>query len=331
MRKGDKTLLNRYNEAGCSQFGLPVMLQKNNSAYMVYSYEYNEHPLHSYSIRFLHFHRELELGLCVSGSGVCRYYNGSDVTVNFESGQTFLFLPYQPHLHMTSPEEPCVMRFLSLDPYRLAESAGVADFTRLDALLSCGMTMTGAVRDGFLDGYIKSLLPLVSYDAPGMKELLFGALYTVFGRVSAGGAESGGAADAVGQSIRNREAIRLVSPALRQLERCALPELENGSICCDEVYVSRLAKLCNMSESYFRRVFRAAIGETPQVYVTRLKLRYASELLRKTSLPVTEVGLRSGFRDTTGFYRAFLRYRGISPSEYRGSRRREKIGGSSDA
>ena len=46
-----------------------------------------------------------------------------------------------------------------------------------------------------------------------------------------------------------------------------------------------------------------------------LALRY----IKEESLPLTEVSFLLGFSDSAAFSRAFKRWQGLSPSEYRGS------------
>jgi AraC family transcriptional regulator len=47
------------------------------------------------------------------------------------------------------------------------------------------------------------------------------------------------------------------------------------------------------------------------------RMKHAQELLLRSALPVTQIGVRVGFRDTSSFTRAYRRYAGITPSEFR--------------
>ena len=51
--------------------------------------------------------------------------------------------------------------------------------------------------------------------------------------------------------------------------------------------------------------------------IKRLRLEYASELLRTSTLPISEICYISGFNDTSYFCRSFLSHFGISPLKYR--------------
>lgn len=78
-----------------------------------------------------------------------------------------------------------------------------------------------------------------------------------------------------------------------------------------------LAKQCFYNPSYFSRVFKEKFKMSPVEYVTRKRLEHAVEMLSTTDLSVDEIGLRAGFSDRSSFYRAFSKYLGGKPSDYR--------------
>ena len=78
-----------------------------------------------------------------------------------------------------------------------------------------------------------------------------------------------------------------------------------------------LAKQCFYNPSYFSRVFKEKFKMSPVEYVTRKRLEHAVEMLSTTDLSVDEIGLRTGFSDRSSFYRAFSKYLGGKPSDYR--------------
>jgi AraC-like DNA-binding protein len=88
--------------------------------------------------------------------------------------------------------------------------------------------------------------------------------------------------------------------------------------CFDEAltleYVSLEAQL---SLWHFLRAFRAAFGETPHSFLTRLRVERAKELLIVTSRPVTEVCFDVGFSSLGSFSTLFRRHVGVSPAKFR--------------
>ena len=82
--------------------------------------------------------------------------------------------------------------------------------------------------------------------------------------------------------------------------------------------LSDLAGKCFYNPSYFSRVFKEKFGMSLVEYLTRRRLDYAVRLLSETSYSVDEISEMCGFSDRSGFYHAFARYIGGSPSEFRG-------------
>ena len=52
-------------------------------------------------------------------------------------------------------------------------------------------------------------------------------------------------------------------------------------------------------------------------YVIKLRIDRACELLVTTDLPIGEIQSYIGYQDAKAFYRAFKRYVGLTPTEYR--------------
>lgn len=78
-----------------------------------------------------------------------------------------------------------------------------------------------------------------------------------------------------------------------------------------------LAAVCYMSKYHFIKIFKAAMGETPQGYMNRLLIEKAQLLLRDTALTVAEIAERLGVLDPLYFSRLFKKHVGASPLHYR--------------
>lgn len=77
--------------------------------------------------------------------------------------------------------------------------------------------------------------------------------------------------------------------------------------------VAQLAKMCAVSETYFRKLFKKQYNMSPQQYIMQLKLEFAFHLLVSNLYTVNEVSQRSGFQDSKYFSRIFKQYYGYSP------------------
>lgn len=94
-----------------------------------------------------------------------------------------------------------------------------------------------------------------------------------------------------------------------------------------QIRLEELARMAAMSENSLLHHFSGMIGTTPMKYLTRLRIRYAAELLHNTDMPVAEVAESAGFADPAYFSRAFRRETGLAPLDYRSSGRRDFFGG----
>jgi AraC family transcriptional regulator len=85
----------------------------------------------------------------------------------------------------------------------------------------------------------------------------------------------------------------------------------------EEISLARLAKLADLSRYHFAHAFRQTFGVAPHRYHLARRMERATKLLVHSTLPVTQIALRVGFRETSSFTRAYRRYAGVTPSEYR--------------
>lgn len=83
----------------------------------------------------------------------------------------------------------------------------------------------------------------------------------------------------------------------------------------ESISISHLAKLCAVSETYFRKLFKKQHNVSPQQYIMNLKLEFAFHLLGSNLYTVSEVSQKSGFQDPKYFSRIFKQYYGYTPHE----------------
>lgn len=79
--------------------------------------------------------------------------------------------------------------------------------------------------------------------------------------------------------------------------------------------VAFLAKSCNMSDTYYRKLFALKYGKTPLKYITSLRVLLAEELLQSGYYTVTETAEKCGFDSQNYFSSVIKKATGFSPSE----------------
>jgi len=81
--------------------------------------------------------------------------------------------------------------------------------------------------------------------------------------------------------------------------------------------LKEMAKLCHISPSYFSRIFTKETGENFSLFVARLKIEWAKQLLETTDAPINQVSDDLGFCDTGYFIKTFKRFENLTPAVYR--------------
>ena len=84
-----------------------------------------------------------------------------------------------------------------------------------------------------------------------------------------------------------------------------------------ELSCAQAAKFCNMSYSYFSRVFKQLMGMSYTSYLTQIRLNKAERLLATTDNTVTQVASDCGFSSDAYFVKCFRRAKGTTPGQYR--------------
>ena len=81
--------------------------------------------------------------------------------------------------------------------------------------------------------------------------------------------------------------------------------------------IATLAEAVGVSDSYLRRAFGRAYGESPMDYLLRVRIRNAQILLESEFFTVAQIAARCGFHSTSYFVQAFHAQTGETPGAYR--------------
>lgn len=85
----------------------------------------------------------------------------------------------------------------------------------------------------------------------------------------------------------------------------------------EDMSLQLVASNVNVSSNHFSAIFRKETGETFIDYLTRVRMENAKELLTCTSMKTSEIGFEVGYRDPHYFSYIFKKTTGMSPKEYR--------------
>jgi AraC family transcriptional regulator len=85
----------------------------------------------------------------------------------------------------------------------------------------------------------------------------------------------------------------------------------------DPIGLAALAESVGVNATYFARAFRKYYGASVGEYVRRLRLEYATELLTRSELSLSDIASAAGFYDQSHLTRAFKLHMRVTPSAYR--------------
>ena len=263
-------------------------------------------PLEVFELNYLHYHDTLELGLCVSGEGICRV---DETEYPFKAGDVQVIFPFQRHLSKSTGGESSHWYWLNLDPEALIESWNPGAASGVEELLYRQMGLCGILRPEEYPYLAELITRIVRTDADTKAfpehrtDYLLSSLYLLLlelYRVSL-----------------PLEKLTLHPGRRFSALRPALSAIDSGLGRSTVPSVTELAALCGMSEASFRRNFRSSIGQSPGEYIAFCRVRRAQSRLVFSDQSVLEIALSLGFEDPSGFYRCFQNQCGMSPQKYR--------------
>ena len=92
----------------------------------------------------------------------------------------------------------------------------------------------------------------------------------------------------------------------------------------EDVDLVMLAKNSNLTPTYFHKLFKASFGRTPIQQLFWYRHIAATNYLRDDDCPIAEVAAKCGYSNQSYFCSKFKEIEGITPSQFRQNRRRQR-------
>lgn len=249
----------------------------------------------------MHFHNNVEIGICHSGSAILSF---QDAQVPIHAGDVSMIFSGTPHTTWSVPGDVSRWSYLFLDTNFIKDplslSAGQSPAEMYHDFLYDSRKIVRHDQDPFVASMVQDILQEMTQKPDNYRfyvRHLVNALLCKLARVASDSDHRGD-----GKPF-------LVAPALRYINERFMEEFS----------IDDLARACQMSPSYFRRVFRETMGAGPLEYLNRTRITRACSLLQMTDLSVLSVGEAVGFRSLSSFNRHFAEIMGLSPTAYRHS------------
>lgn len=114
-----------------------------------------------------------------------------------------------------------------------------------------------------------------------------------------------------GAARSSRSERGLVDPFIQKVMDAIYDNL--GTDLC----IAKLATSAGLSRSAFIRRFARVVGQTPNDFVTSLRIERATQLLVNSDMPVVKVAEQVGYGSEAAFSRVFHRWTGMTPGAIR--------------
>ncbi len=254
-------------------------------------------------ITYIHFHNTFELGLCLSGEGTLRH---AGEEYPFSAGDVQIVFPYTPHINRTTSRESCMWVWASIDYESLFEHLGVMNFSLINELINRSSKYGGIIKKEAEPRIYEKLFSFLTENSNGgfsdllhMARSFLDILITASDQALLNGVEA----------HASNENIHRLAPALKQINI----DIESG----ESTPIEALGRMCAMSATGFRNAFIELVGTPPKPYIQACRIRRAKYLLRKNEMNILDIAYSVGYKNISGFNRAFLEITGETPSDYR--------------
>lgn len=263
-----------------------------------YGWERTE-PLHAYGP---HKRDHYLFHFVISGKGTL-YSN--DTAYRIDHGHGFLILPDQTTTYVADEEDPWEYTWIEFDGLRVSESISLAGLSAAQPVYTPQNHEAGRLLQ-------EQMMYIVNHpqDSP-VRQIGQGFLF-------------------LDQLVQSSAARRL--PSQRRLRdfymKEALSFIEQNYQ--RDISIEEIAAFCGLNRSYFGKVFRDSMGESPQAFLLHYRMARAAQMLKETTLPIGTISTMVSYANQLHFSRAFKSVYGMAPRTYRQAhfiRTEEKDGG----
>ena len=89
------------------------------------------------------------------------------------------------------------------------------------------------------------------------------------------------------------------------------------------VNVNEIADYLSLNRSYLTTIFKKALKVSPQKFLLMYRMKKAMELLMNTDYTINQIAISCGYSNQLSFSKAFHKFQGLSPREFRKRNRLE--------
>lgn len=222
----------------------------------------------------------------ISGKGTL---DTNEQMYELKPGQGFLLCPGQVSTYSADDKDPWVYTWVEFDGLRARECMTLAGLSEQQPIYTpAGTNSIPELMNALLDHAEDSPLRLIGLGMVLLDEIVQNSKT----KISAGNRRL--------RDFYMKEAMSFIDANYQR-----------------DVSIEEIAQACGLNRSYFGRLFKETIGESPQHFLIHYRMNKAAELLKGSKISIAEVGRSVGYENQLHFSRAFKSVFGIPPMEYR--------------
>ncbi len=270
-----------------------------------YTYTIDSNPL-----THLHYHNALEIGYCLSGTGI---FIVDDKVIPFSAGDVSIIFQNELHIAKSNPENPSVWYFVTLDPVQLLrDMTGEGLLKIMNCLKGCQSfkNIVSSEDDAGIVNTVKLVIEEMQKAGDMHEAAVKGLVLCLLSKLSRLISPIN-----IGNKQARHNTVLRISPVLNHIFKNYNKRID----------IPKLAELCGMSVTNFRRTFIKAMGTAPYDYICGFRIRMASVLLTGTDTPVLDISMLVGYDSLSSFNRHFKKIMKMSPRDWRQLNTRSNI------
>ncbi|MFH1378152.1 MAG: AraC family transcriptional regulator, partial [Planctomycetota bacterium] len=238
-------------------------------------------------IKLLHRHNCLEIGYCHTGSGI---FVVEDKVMPYKTGDICVINDREMHIARSATGTFSDWTFIQFDPASLTPCPTALPETYDISRLGGPEFINIASGDSHPDvrDAVVLMIDELKQQREGYKDAVRGLALALMAKLRR-----------LEKPLASPSALTCglsrIAPALHDLVRSFAEPLR----------MDDLASACHVCPAQFRRLFRAATGQTPLQYLNRLRIQMAASLLTSTDKSVQEISESVGYSTLSSFNRQF--------------------------
>ncbi|HBE02592.1 MAG: hypothetical protein A2096_00085 [Spirochaetes bacterium GWF1_41_5] len=252
-----------------------------------------------------HIHDHLEIGYCFEGAGI---FSIDSKIIPYTTGDAVIINHREVHQAVSSFGKISIWSFFYTDPAGLLHGAPPADKKILVTDHFYGTGFTNVIKGSehpeiclLIRDIICEMRSCAENYQDAARALILTMLIRLHRIIKIQPADDFSSAD------QNR--LLHISPAIRYI----------ADHFSEPLNIDYLARLCGLSCSHFRKIFRETAGIAPLAYLARYRMHAASIMLAESNRRIIDIAFSCGFLTLSSFNRIFLREYKISPRVWRKS------------